>query len=433
MFRGQSNRLRVAGAAGLLGVLAACGSGGSSSSSSSSGAVKGGPGVDTGAKTIALGVLTPLSGPVALIGKPLTNGQQAYFNSVNANGGIDGYKVNLVERDDQYNPQMHVQFFNEILSQVAMIGQSLGSPTTLAIQQGADSAGIVVGAATQSSSWVTDKVMAVIGTPYAVDVANGIDYIVNQQGHKSAKIGIIYQNDEYGADGIRGYDAAKSAYNFTDVARQPYAATDTSFTSQVLAMKSAGAEYVFLTATPTPAATIIGTAATLGFHPTWVLQGPAWSEYLMTKNGTTADTNHTPVYPALAAGNVWVLGYEAQWGDSNVPGMSQFLSDTQKFGSGQIPDYYYMYGYALAKVEGAILKKAIESGDLSRQGILNAKLNLGSVDLGGLLPSVNYSPSLGPVSRMTNISVVDPTVDGFLKPKSSFFESDAAKNMKFGS
>jgi ABC-type branched-subunit amino acid transport system substrate-binding protein len=433
--RGHNTRLRAVGAAGLLAVLAACGSGGSggSTSSSGSGSVKGGPGVDTTAKTIALGVLTPLSGPVALIGKPLTNGQVAYFNSINAGGGLDGYKVNLVQRDDQYNPQMHVQFFNEILSQVAMIGQSLGSPTTLAIQSGADSAGIVVGAATQSSSWVTDKVMAVIGTPYAVDVANGIDYIVNQQGKKSAKIGIIYQNDEYGADGIRGYDAAKSAYSFNDVARSPYAATDTSFTSQVLAMKNAAADVVFLTATPTPAATIIGTAASLKYFPTWVLQGPAWSEYLMTKNGTTADTNHTPVYPALAGGNVWVLGYEAQWGDTNTPGMAKFLSDTQTYGSGQIPDYYYMYGYALAKVEAAILKKAIESGDLSRQGILNAKLNLGTVDLGGLLPSVTYSSSLGPVSRKTNISVVDPTVEGFLKPKSSFFESDAAKNMKFGS
>jgi len=432
---GHHNKLRVVGAAGLLAVLAACGSGGSGNTSTSpgGGTVKGGPGVDTTAKTIALGVLTPLSGPVAVIGKPLTNGQLAYFNSLNAGGGIDGYKVNLVQRDDQYNPQQHVQFFNEIVDQVAMIGQSLGSPTTLAIQQSADAKGIVIGAATQSSSWVTDKVMAVIGTPYAIDDANGVDYIVNQQGKKSAKIGIIYQNDEYGQDGIRGYDAAKTAYTFNDVARAAYAATDTDFSAQVLAMKNAGAEYVFLVTTPSPTGKIIGTAAALSYHPTFVLQGPAWSEYLMTKTGTIEDTAHTAIYPALGAGNTWVLGYEAQWGDNNVPGMAKFLSDTQTYGNGQIPDYYYMYGYGLAKVEAAILKKAIESGDLSRQGILNAKLNLGNVDLGGLLPSVNYTPQLGPVSRKSNISVVDPTVPGFLKPKSSFFESDAAKNMKFGS
>jgi ABC-type branched-subunit amino acid transport system substrate-binding protein len=423
------------GAAGLLAVLAACGSGGSGNNTTSpgGGTVKTGPGVDTTAKTIALGVLTPLSGPVAVIGKPLTNGQKAYFDSINAGGGIDGYKVNLVQRDDQYNPQQHVQFFNEIADQVALIAQSLGSPTTLAIQQGADAKGIVIGAATQSSSWVTDKVMAVIGTPYAIDDANGVDYIVNQLGKKSAKIGIIYQNDEYGQDGIRGYDAAKTAYNFTDVGRAPYGATDADFSAQVLAMKNAGAEYVFLVTTPSPTGKIVGTAAALNYHPTWVLQGPAWSEYLMTKTGTIEDTTHTPVYPAFAAGTTWVLGYEAQWGDNNVPGMAKFLSDTQTYGSGQIPDYYYMYGYALAKVEAAILKKAIESGDLSRQGILNAKLNLGTVDLGGLLPSVTYTTQLGPVSRKSSISVVDPTVPGFLKPKSSFFESDAAKNMKFGS
>jgi ABC-type branched-subunit amino acid transport system substrate-binding protein len=421
---------------GLVALLAACGSGGSSNNSSggSSGQVKTGPGVDAATKTITLGVLSPLSGPVALIGKPLTNGEQTYFNAVNASGGIDGWKVNLLDRDDQYSPQLHVQFYNEIVGQVAMIAQSLGSPTTLAIQKLADAAGIVVGAATQSSSWVTDRVMAVIGTPYAVDDANGIDYIVNQQGKKDAKIGVIYQNDEYGADGLRGYDAAKSAYNFNDVGRASYNATDTDFTSQVVAMKNKGADYVFLVAIPSAAGKIIGTAAVLGYHPNWVLQGPAWSEYLMTKNGTKADTaDKTPIYPALAAGTTWVLGYEAQWGDTNVPGMAQFLSDTQKFGSGQIPDYYYMYGYAFAKVEAAILKKAIESGDLSRAGILNAKLNLGTVDLGGLLPSVDYTPALGPVSRKTNISVVDATVDGFLKPKSAFFESTAAKNMTFGS
>lgn len=435
MSRGhRQHSVRAVGAVALLGLLAACGSGGSGGSGGNNGSVKTGPGVDSKTKTITLGVESPLSGPVAVIGKPLTNGQQAYFNSVNASGGLDGWKVNLLERDDQYSPQLHVQFYNEIVSQVAMIAQSLGSPTTLAIQQLADQAGITIGAATQSSSWVSDKVMIVLGSPYAIDDANGLDWVVNQKGDKSAKIGIIYQNDEYGQDGIRGYDAAKSAYNFNDAARASYAATDTDFTSQVLAMKNAGVKWVFLVAVPTAAGKIIGTAAALHYAPNWVLQGPAWTEYLMTKNGTIEDTaDKTPLYPVLGGGNVYVLGYEAQWGDTSVAGMQQFLSDTQKYGGGQIPDYYYEYGYAMAKVEAAILKKAIESGDLTRQGILNAKLNLGTVDLGGLLPSVDYTPALGPVSRKTGISVVDPTVPGFLKLAVPFFESSAAKNMKFGS
>jgi hypothetical protein len=124
-----------------------------------------------------------------------------------------------------------------------------------------------------------------------------------------------------------------------------------------------------------------------------------------------------------------VLGYEAQWGDTNTPGMAKFLSDTQTYGSGQIPDYYYMYGYGLAKVEAAILKKAIESGDLSRQGILNAKLNLGAVDFGGIIPSLTYTPQLGPADRQTDIAQVDPTSPGFLKIVKPYFESSAAMSL----
>ncbi|HEY6378383.1 MAG TPA: ABC transporter substrate-binding protein, partial [Candidatus Dormibacteraeota bacterium] len=77
----------------MTATVAACGTGSAGSSSSGSGGVTGGPGVDTTAKTINLGILTPLSGPAALIGKPLTLGQETWFKHVNDNGGIDGWKI----------------------------------------------------------------------------------------------------------------------------------------------------------------------------------------------------------------------------------------------------------------------------------------------------------------------------------------------------
>src|ERR1700739_4182782 len=100
--------------------LAACATGGSNPKSSSGAAtIKAGPGVDVKTKTITLGVLTPLSGPAALIGKPLTAGQQAYFSYLNAHGGISGWRVSLDIKDDQYNPQLHVQDYNQIVNSVA--------------------------------------------------------------------------------------------------------------------------------------------------------------------------------------------------------------------------------------------------------------------------------------------------------------------------
>jgi hypothetical protein len=128
---------------------------------------------------------------------------------------------------------------------------------------------------------------------------------------------------------------------------------------------------------------------------------------------------------------VWVLGYEAQWGDMSVPGMAKFMADAKRFAPSQIPDYYYMYGYSEAKMETAVLRKAIAAGDLTRAGILDAKLHLGKVDLGGLVPALDYTPALGPASRRTGISKVSSTTPGFLKGVQAFFEGDAARNMEF--
>jgi ABC-type branched-subunit amino acid transport system substrate-binding protein len=422
-------RIRALGAGLAVAVLAACGGGGGGGGASTSGNVKTGPGEDASTKTISLGVLTPLSGQVAVIGKPLTRGQEVYFKALNDSGGINGWKVNLVERDTLYNPQTQVQQYNAIVNQVAFFAQSLGSPTTLAIQPLADQQKVLIGAATQSGSWVTDPVMIAIGNPYSVDIANGIDWIVNKQGKKSAKIGIIYQNDEYGQDGLRGYEAALNAYHFNDVARATYNATDTDFSSQVLKMKSAGADYVVLTAIPTPAGTIVGTGAALGYTPKWLFQGPAWTQFLMTKDGTLNGTA-TPI-KAVVASTVDVLGYQAQWGDTSVPGMAKFIADHDKYAVDQEPDYYYEYGYVEAEVEAAIIKKAINNGDITRSGLLDAKLHLGNVNLGGLQPDVNYTPSLGPASRSTGISAVDLSTPGFLKLVQNYFESDAAKNIRF--
>lgn len=404
-------------------VLAACSS---SNSPSSSSGIKTGPGVDVATKTITLGVLTPESGAASIIGKPLTLGQQAFFENMNATGGVDGWKVNLDVQDNQYNPQTQVQVYNQIVNSVLFMGQSLGSPTTQAVESLAQSQNVLLGTAAQDSAFTPEKINAVIGTPYAEDVANAMYYVTNTLGKTNAKIGIVYQNDAYGQDGLRGFTAAHQAYGFNDVGHATYDVTDTEFTSQALAMKNDGAQYVVVTAIPTSAAGIIGAAAVIGYHPQWILQGPAWSEYLITSDGTPSGTK-TAVAAALTG--AWVLGFEAQWGDTSIPGMAQFLAVHDKYAAAQVPDGYYMYGYCLALMEKQLLAKAISDGDLSRAGIINARLNLGTVDFGGLIPSADYTPSLGPADRETDIAQVDPTVTGLLKIIQPYFESSAAKNL----
>ena len=409
--------------------LAACSSGtssgGGSGSGGSSGSLKTGPGVNTSTKTITLGVLTPLSGPAAVIGKPLTAGQQAYFTAINNAGGINGWKVTLNTQDSKYDPQTHAQQYAAIKNNVLFLAQTLGSPTTSAIESQLNADGMLAGTAAQDSAFVNQKVNAVIGTPYAIDMANAVYYTSKKA--PGAKVAIAYQNDAYGQDGIKGYDAAVSAYGLKSVAKVPYNVTDTSFTSQAVALKRSGAKYVFVTAIPTAAGTLIGTAAALGYHPQWVLQGPAWSEYLMTSTGTPAG-KPTPIEKAMQG--AWVMGYLAQWGDTSVPGMADFL----KAAGSATPDPYFMYGYCLALMEKDVIAKALQSNDISRSGILNAKLNLGTVDFQGLMPNANYTPNLGPADRQTEIAQVDINsgASAFLKNIEPFFESSVATNMQLG-
>jgi len=229
--------------AGIIVVCMMALSGCASNTSNSSGSsLKTGPGVDVANKTITLGILSPYSGPVAApVGDPLARGVEVYFKHVNDNGGINGYKVKFLEEDTQYNPQIEVQKYNQIHNQVLMIADSLGTPTTFAIKNQAASDHMLVSAATLSSALAREKYLVLVGTPYRLQVENAFDYIVHKQGIQSPATGIIYQNDEYGQDGLTGYKEAVAAYHMNDVAEANYAPTDTDFTAQVSQMKAAKA------------------------------------------------------------------------------------------------------------------------------------------------------------------------------------------------
>ena len=404
----------------ILMVLSGCAS---SSSGTSTSSLKAGPGVDVTHKTITLGILSPYSGPVAdPIGKPLAKGVEVYFDSINARGGIDGYKVKFLEEDTQYNPQLEVQLYNQIHTKVAMIADSLGTPTTFAIKDLATADHMLVSAATLSSALAREKYLILLGTPYRLQVENAFDYVVNKLGVQNPSVGIIYQNDEYGQDGLTGYKEAVNFYHLHDVGQAAYAVTDTDFTAQVSQLKAAGAKYVFLTAIPTATAGIIATAFKLGYNPQWILQSPAFALALLSVPGLGALMSHA-----------WLVSQGANWGDTSVPGMAQMMSDVQKYAPGQKPDGYFEFGYTESKITYAILKKALDNNDITRDGLFKAFESLHNVDLGGLLPPVNYgsSPNQRVPSRDSVIFAIDPTQPAGIKALSSDFTGGAAMQSQF--
>jgi ABC-type branched-subunit amino acid transport system substrate-binding protein len=408
-------------------MLSACASnspGGATSSPTGGTVLKVGPGVDVANKTITLGIISPYSGIVAApIGVPLADGVKVFFDHVNDNGGINGYKVKFLEEDSKYDPQLQVQLYNQIHNQVLMIADSLGTPTTEAIIPFANQDHMLISAATLASSLARQQYLILVGTPYRLQVENAFDYVVNTLGKKNPATGIIYQNDEYGQDGLTGYKESIAAYGLNDVAQASYATTDTDFTAQVSLMKKNGAKYVFLSTLPSVTAAIVGTAYKLGYNPQFILQSPAWANVLLT------------AVPALAPlfSKLWLVGQGAIWGDTSKPGMAQLLQDVAKYAPSQKPDGYFEFGYTESEITYAILKKAMANNDITRDGLFNAFNSLGSVDLGGLYPSVTYgaSPNQRVPTRDSVVYQIDPTMPNDVRPLTADFTGSAAQVSNF--
>ncbi len=407
--------------AAILLVLSGCAS--SNSPTGTTGGIQAGPGVNLATKTITLGILSPYSGPVAdPIGIPLANGVKAFFDHVNAHGGVDGFKVKFLEEDTQYSPQLEVQKYNQIHTQVLMIADSLGTPTTFAINSLATADHMLVSAATLSSELVRQKYLILVGTPYRLQVENAFDYVVNKLGIQNPATGIIYQNDDYGADGLTGYKEAITAYHLHNVAEVTYGVTDTDFTAQVAQLKASGAKYVFVTAVPNATAGIIGTAYKLGYNPQWILQSPAFAVELLA----------VPALKPLLS-KAWVVAQGAAWGDTSVPGMAQMLQDVAQYFPNQKPDGYFEFGYAESEITYAILKKALDNKNITRDGLFTAFQSLKTVSMGGLLPPVTYgsSPNQRVPTRDLVIYQIDATAPAGIRPLTPDFTGTAAMQSQF--
>jgi ABC-type branched-subunit amino acid transport system substrate-binding protein len=428
MIKGYLHRSRAICAAGALVLLAAaCGttSNSTSGSTTTSGGIKVGPGVDAATKTITIGNIAALSGPAAALGVPALAGAQTAVKAINAAGGVDGWKLKLTVHDAGYVPQNAVTAFNGMESSVAMV-QNFGSPTTQAILPAVKADNILVEPLSWDSAWDNQPNLAPLGTPYAYDIANGLDYLTKVK-HLGTKVGIIYQNDAYGQDGLRGFKVAVRGDGLNDVGEAGFAVTDTNFTAEVQKMKAAGAQIVVLTALPSAAGPIVGTAATLGYNPTYLFQGPAWLEQLITKTGALG-APATPIAPALAK-STYVMSFATPWGNRAAPGMAAMLAAVKQFAPKQIPSVYFEWTWVQTHLAAAILAKAIGAKDLTRQGILDARLNLGAFDTGGLAPALNYVSALGPPSTKSIINRIDPSVLGFLKPVASGYQGADASGL----
>jgi branched-chain amino acid transport system substrate-binding protein len=347
-----------------------------------------GPGVtDT---EIKIGNTNPYSGPASAYGT-IGRSLAAYFAKVNDEGGVNGRKIDFISLDDGYSPPRTVEQVRKLVEQdqVLLIFQSLGTPTNTAVHQYLNAKQVPqLFVATGATKWgQPDKFPWTMGWQpnYQSEAKIYAKYILENK--PDGKIGILYQNDDYGKDYLEGFKAGLGDLAAKMiVAEQSYEVTDPTVDSQIISLKSSGADIFFNITTPKFAAQAIRKAADLGWRPLHFLNNVSASvgSVLAPAGLDKAVGLITALYQKDPTDPQWQDGPEyLDW----VAWMDKYNPD------GDQTDQFNVYAYNAAMTLLQVLEQC--GDDLSRANIMRQAANLQDLELPMLLPGVviNTSPT----------------------------------------
>src|SRR5436305_5139312 len=231
---------------------------------------------DTGATDaeIKIGNIMPYSGPASAYGV-IGKTEAAYFTKINAEGGIKGRKINFITYDDGYSPPKAVEQARKLVEsdEVLLVFNPLGTPSNSAIQKYLNSKKVPqLFVATGATKWNDPKNFPwTMGWQPNYQTEGGIyaKYILKNK--PDAKIAVLYQNDDYGKDYLKGLVDGLGIKATQIVAKQSYDVTEPTIASHIVTLQASGADVFIDVATPKFAAQSIRKVHELGWHPLFLL------------------------------------------------------------------------------------------------------------------------------------------------------------------
>jgi len=337
-------------------------------------------------KEIKVGGISPYSGPASAYGA-IGKAIGAYFDKVNAEGGVNGRMIKFISLDDGYNPAKTVEQARKLVEQeeVLLLFQTLGTPPNSAIHKYMNDKKVpMLFVATGATKWGDPK-----GFPWTMG------YQPNYQSeakifashiletNPNAKIAVLYQNDDYGKDYLKGFEDGLGAKASQIVSKLSYEVTDPTVDSQMVSLKSSGADVFFNITTPKFAAQAIKKAHEIGWKPTHYLNSvssavgtvlvPAGIDASM--GIITSGYIKDPTDPQFQKGKEW---------DDFVAYMKKYHP------TGAMNDNFNVYGYTVAQLMTHVLKQA--GDNLTRENVMKQAASL-DLTLPMLLPGVNIKTS----------------------------------------
>jgi len=345
---------------------------------------------DTGATDteIKIGQTVPFSGPAspyATIGKA----QAAYIKMVNDQGGVNGRKINLIQYDDAYSPPKAVEQVRKLVEsdEVLLTFQIIGTPSNAAVQKYLNGKKVPqLFAATGASKFTDPKnfpwTMG-FNPNYFVEGRIYGQYIVKE--HPTAKVGILYQNDDLGKDYLNGIKAGlgdKAASMI--VAEASYEVSDPTIDSQILKIKDAGTDLFFSASTPKQAAQAIKKIGELNWHPVQIVDINA------TSVGAVMKPAGLDAAKGVISVNYGKDPLDPTWKDD--AGMKRYFDFMAKYyPDGDKDSNFNTYGYATAQLLVHVLKQC--GDDLTRDNVMKQAASINGFSTDIALPGITVRTS----------------------------------------
>jgi branched-chain amino acid transport system substrate-binding protein len=343
--------------------------------------------------TIVLGGTSPLTGPAAAYAS-VARGAKAYFDSVNAKGGVAKRKVDYRIVDDAYNPALTVQDVRRLVEQdkVFAIFNTLGTESNLAIRDYLNQSKVPqLFAASGATTWGRDAATYpwTIGfqPSYAAEGWVYGQYVAKTQ--RKARIGVLFQNDDYGKDLLGGLKRGLGRSGSKVVAAQPYEVTSPDVGSQIAKLKGSGANVLAIFATPTFAIQAYVFANRLGWHPLVLCNGVSGTSNIML---LASEGGKNKAVEGTITSTILKDPSDPRW--KNDPGMKQYRAILGRYAKGaNAGDVYHVYGMAVAYETVGLLKRL--GANPTRAGLMKAARSITDPGNPFLLPGISVKTGPG--------------------------------------
>ena len=329
--------------------------------------------------TILLGGTSPLTGPAAAYAS-VARGAKAYFDYVDSKGGVAGRKIQYTYLDDGYDPARTVQDVRQLVEQnkVFAVFNTLGTEVNLAIRDYLNASKIPqLFAASGATTFGRDtaKYPWTIGFQPSYQAEGWVlgQYLAKTK--KRGKVGVLFQNDDYGKDLLGGLERGLQRSGVKVVAAQPYEVTASDVSSQVAKLKASGAKIFAIFATPKFAIQAFVYANRLGWRPAVIDNSVSAASNIMLL-ASEGGTNRT--IDGTVALNFLKDPTDARW--KKDPGMRLYRAIMSRFAKGaNVNDVYHVYGMAAAYEAASLFRRMgpnpTRAGLMARARSLNDPAN----------------------------------------------------------